>query len=174
MGKSPKLVIDVIDDSDIVGWLTSATTWNDIAVKSVRDMVDKVLARAKGHGGAGSIYRLNIYGHAGPGNQSVGSGRGSAPGKTITATNVTKYRPILSRLKPYFAADGMVTLHGCEVAKGKIGTSLLKSLSGIFGVPVQGGVKNQRPLIPGMEGDVKRCTPVKCTKHGSTWIGVPN
>ena len=162
MAKSSKLVIDVIDESDIVGWLTSATTWNEIAVVSVNDMVNKVIGRAKANGtnsGHGAIYRLNIYGHAAPGDQSIGSGTGSAPGKTITAANVHKYKPTLSKLKPYFTKDAIVTLHGCEVAEGASGIALLKGLSSILGVPVQGGVKNQRPLLPGMEGSVKRCTP---------------
>jgi hypothetical protein len=175
MGKTKKLTIDVVDETDIVGWLTSATTWDEIAVTSVKSMVRKVIARANANGGGRrSIFRLNIYGHGRPGLQSIGDGRGNESGKNLSDGNVHNFNDSLVTLKPYFRKDAIVTLHGCKTGKGKEGTTLLKHLANILGVPVQAGMETQYPLVPGMEGDIKRCTPVRCTKHESTWIGTPD
>lgn len=173
-GTGAKLVIDVIDEADIVGWLTGLTTWDEIAVTSVQDMVSQVLARAAPYGVC-SIFRLGVFGHASAGSQHLGTGGKSwSDDKVITAGNVSKrHGKTLARLKPYLRPDAIVTLHGCNVAAGKGGQILLQGLSKILGVPVQGGVEVQRPLLPGMEGEVIRCSRARCMKLGSTWLGVP-
>ncbi len=52
-------------------------------------------------------------------------------------------RRSLAALRPYFATDGRVELHGCEVRRGRFGSGLIQELSSAFGVPVSAGVRTQ-------------------------------
>ena len=57
-----------------------------------------------------------------------------------------------------FAPGGRAELHGCQVARGKAGETLLLALSSVWGVPVSGGIEEQR-LFPGLEGETRTANP---------------
>ena len=160
--KETKLIIDVIDKSD---WLFALTAFFDpgsIPITGVSEMVERIIAKANEEGGTNTIYRLNIMGHGAPGVQSVGGGPHIKQGKYLDTNVLMQYSNILGRLKPYFRADAVVTLYGCEVGSGAEGTLFLKQFSRIIGALVQAGEKVQYPLSPGIDGPIKRCSPISC------------
>src|SRR5262249_17963492 len=111
---------------------------------------------------------LEIVGHASAGSQSVGAGQSSdrtgakvlevqmGTGKLLGAAEAQ-----LLRLRGNFAAEAILTLGGCEGAQGPQGKALLKRISTLLGVAVQGSEHEQNPL-PGMEGNVVRCRGNTC------------
>jgi hypothetical protein len=165
----------IIDDP--VNWIDGLFTVNEVTVTSVDDMVKKVLARV----GASSIKNLVISGHGAPGYQGVGSGSAwNASGdKSLQVDSTTgKIKgtsdKALRRLASKFTKDALVTLGGCQVGKGTAGSDLLKAVSDCFGVPAQAGTDNQRPFLPGMEGDCIRCDAKKCSNlGGGSWWASP-
>ncbi|MFN8176381.1 MAG: hypothetical protein U0167_00480 [bacterium] len=177
------LYIYVIDGSEgfwsnPVDWVDSAFTIGDITVTSVTDMVDKVLKVV----GSRHIQNLFIGGHGDSGWQSVGAGSGD----DLTGSKSLQVDPKtglllgpaetqLRRFRGKFSAkDPVCTLGGCLVAKGTAGSALLKAVSSALGgIPAQGGTSNQRPLVPGLEGDVIRCTPSACHSMGHSWWASP-
>lgn len=173
---SRNLYIYVIDgNSDAVDWLDSLFTIGDITVVSVQDMVDKVLRKVDNNW----IRSLFIGGHGSPGYQSIGAGpRGDPTGNLSLRLNAAgklhgNAEHHLRRLVRMFSYDAVVTLGGCRTGNGNAGEALLKELSRVLMVPVEAGTANQRPFLPGMEGDVMRCTSSECTAFSSTWWGSP-
>jgi hypothetical protein len=160
--KETKLIIDVIDRSDWVGKFTGVFHPDAISINGVIEMVDRIISKANEEGGQKTIFRLNIIGHGTAGIQSVGGGPAIKEGKYLDVDVLRQHSHILGRLRPYFRVDAVVTLHGCQVASGEKGSLFLQQFSLIVGVPVQAGERTQRPLIPGMEGPIKRCTPINC------------
>jgi hypothetical protein len=159
--KETKLVINAIDKSDSLFKRNSLFLRGAVTITSINDMVEKIISKASEEGGLNTIYRLNIRGHGAEGAQAVGGGIDRIPGKYLDTSVLTEYSDILGRLRPYFRKDAVVTLHGCEVAKGETGSIFLKKFSVILGVSVQAGENPQYPLF-GLEGQVKRCTPIAC------------
>jgi hypothetical protein len=167
-------ILAVEDTSEDNGfdWVSGALSLGELDVTSVRDMAIKVIARA----GAAKIRSLYVVGHASPGNQSVGAGKiadatgmrslvlDPATGKLAGAGEGE-----LARLRGRFAPKAVVTLGGCEVAKGPGGIALLRRISAVLGdVRVQGGDRLQR-LLPGMEGNVIRCLGAVCWVQSAAW-----
>lgn len=162
MKPDKKIIIEVIDRSDVVGFLAGMVHPRAISISGVNDMVDKIISKATQEGGHNTIFRLNIIGHGNSGVQSVGGGPKLVQGKFLSSEVVTKESGKLGRLRPFLRKDALVILHGCSVAEGLAGSQFMMSLSRVLGVPVIAGESTQYPLIPGMEGTVKKCTPVYC------------
>lgn len=82
---------------------------------------------------------------------------------------------LLRRLARRFTRGALVTLGGCKTGAGPAGETLLKAVSACFGgMAVQAGTDNQRPFIPGMEGQVIRCRGSACTNlGGGSWWASP-
>lgn len=157
------LYIYVTDGSgfieDFTDWLDSVFTVGDLAVTSVENMVKQI---EKTLGKSRKIANLFIGGHGAPGWQGVGCGSswdvsGAKSLQVDSSTGKLKgpADALIRRLTPRFNKDALVTLGGCEVGQDE---TLLKVLSAaLSGIPVQAGKDNQRPFVPGMEGDVVRC-----------------
>jgi hypothetical protein len=174
VGLVQNLYLYVVDGSDVVGWLDAAFTINEIEVTSVSDMVTKVLARL---GSTRGIQNLFIGGHGAPSYQGIGSGTSwDTTGAKSLQLDTTGHLlgPAggwLPRLARKFASGAIVTLGGCQVGKDP---RLLQEVSRVLGgVPVQAGTDDQRPFVPGMEGDVVRCTPSSTTRMQGGWWGSP-
>ncbi len=181
MGLVNNLYIYVIDGSqgllgNPVDWLDSLFTINEILVVSVSDMVNKIETRL---GRGRKIQNLFIGGHGAPGYQSVGAGSGwdttGAFSLQVDSSNgllLGTAEAQMNRLGRNFAPNAIVTLGGCQVGRDTI---LLKAVSKSLGsVPVQAGTANQRPLVPGMEGAVIRCTSTStCTNMGTSYWASP-
>lgn len=148
-----------------------------VTVYSVKDMVEKVLIAA----GADKISRLTIYGHGASGFQCVGCGTlGNALDKDLSSgdflelsemdgklkNNAEQY---LSQLVAKLSAKAIVSLGGCQVGAAPFGDKLLQRMSEVLGVPVEAGVENQRPMLPGYEGNVVRCSGNFCFTMPASW-----
>jgi hypothetical protein len=157
-----KILVEVIDRSDVVGFLAGLVHPRAISIAGVNDMVDKIISKATQEGGHNTIFRLNIIGHGNSGVQSVGGGPKLIKGKYLSSGVLTKESNKLGRLRPYLRKDALVILHGCNVAEGIAGSAFMMELSRVLGVPVIAGESSQYPMIPGMEGSIKKCTPVYC------------
>jgi hypothetical protein len=174
MGKEIEIVV-VEDTSDDNGfsWVSGALRFGELDATSVNDMVTKVIAEA----GSKQIKHLYIIGHAAPGDQSVGAGQSVDPSgdkaltiDTGTGQLVGRAETELLRLSGKFAPEAVITLGGCNVAKGEQGKALLKRISKLLGnVRVQGSDSTQRPL-PGMEGNVIRCQGDTCWVQSANWL----
>jgi len=144
----------VVDDSafDIVMFLDSSVTFGDVPIKTVKDMVVKILKScARGN----KIAELRIVGHGNEYGQYIGS-------DWVDSSTVRKYRSDLVRLAPFFGKAGHVIMGGCKVGQNG---ALLVTLSDYFNVPVTGYTASQRPLIPGDEGGSTTCY-LTCTRSG--------
>ncbi len=140
-----------------------------VTVYSITDMVNKVLAAA----GSDMISRLVIYGHAASGAQCVGCGNVGNIAKNkkdeflmvaiADGKLMNNAEQALSRLVPKLAHDARVSLGGCKVATPPDGETLLKRLSVVLGVTVEGGMWDQRPFFAGYEGPVIRCNGNICS-----------
>ena len=172
-----KLIIDVIDPinptfgSDDRGNTSVVINTN----YGVQEVVERIVQLAKIE--QGLIYQLAFIGHGMSGAQmvGVGTGRGLTPPERkhaqnqqmLSHKNLPRLTATLSKLTPLFHPQGKVLLEGCNVGEGKGGTLLLQGLSKIWKVPVEGSTRLQTQLIKGFEGEVKKCTPIKCTKTSS-------
>lgn len=157
-----------------------------IRAGSVADMVGQLLARLPRRE---DVYQsIVIQGHGSPGNQSVGDGSSYddtghknlsinwtddsvSPPTTLVGNSEMKLLPLVPRL----STDCIVTLGGCNVGAGAGGEILMKIISRTLQWRlVQAADALQTDLMPGMEGNVIRCNPVKCwTVDKSSWLGVP-
>jgi Domain of unknown function (DUF4347) len=148
-----------------------------VTVYSVRDMVQKVSMAA----GADKISRLTIYGHGSSGFQCVGCGTlGVALKNDLRSEDFLEFSELdgklknnaeqyLSQLVHKLSADAVVSLGGCQVGAAPFGDKLLKRMSEVLGVPVEAGTDNQRPLLPGYEGNVVRCSGNLCLTMAASW-----
>jgi len=133
----------------------------------------------------GSIQKIRIIGHGGPGVQSIGRGNwsqvdysnpravsGASTFDVLSHANVDSLYPELARLSRCFAEDGVFEFHGCNVGAGEEGSNLLRKTARYVGVTVFAGVPLQyssgggRPSHGGheyynghLEGNLKRATP---------------
>lgn len=157
-----------------------------IRVSSVSDMVRQLLARLPREE---DVYdSIVIQGHGSPGNQSVGDGSNYdksgqrnlsiswsdssiSPPTTLVGNSEMKLLP----LRPRLSTDCIVTLAGCNVGAGAGGRILMKIISRALGWRlVQAADALQVDYIPGMEGNVIRCSPIDCwTVDRSSWLSVP-
>jgi len=163
-GKDISVVEDTPSDNGF-NWWSGFYRTGELDVTSVSDMVTKVIAEA----GSNQIRHLEIVGHAAPGDQSVGAGQAVdlTGNKSLTLDTSTgklygKAEEQLLRLSSKFAPEAVITLGGCEVAKGEKGKALLKRISVLLGnVRVQGSEHTQYAK-DGMEGTVIRCMGETC------------
>ena len=149
--------IAVVDANDVTGWLSSAMRGHALEVDNIPDMVDKVLGKLRP---GQKIGRLYIDAHGSPGVLYVGSGSGAAgPDQILSTSTLPSQRAALGRWTGRFVGSAVVTIGGCQVAANSAGTSLLGELATLWGVDVRAGSDYQRPLVPGLEGPVTRCSP---------------
>ena len=121
------------------------------AVNSVAEVVGGVIQQV-GRNNFNSVAKLKIFGHGWPGNQRVGGGQ-STPIQLAQVigidgqTGSLKNQAFLALLKPYLQRDGVVQLHGCRVAEGPLGKSLLFALANLWDCRVQAAFDTQYPDI---------------------------
>ena len=148
--------ITVIDDSDIVGWMASATREGEIYMQDVASMVRNVLAAlvpyrrvcAPGQSNL-KMNRLNILDHGNDNGLEIGS-------DWITPRTVRRHEPELAKLNGNFAARGFVHLQHCNVGSNR---SLMCELARIFGVDVYAGTGKHNPVYRFNTGSYIRATP---------------
>jgi hypothetical protein len=158
----PAIDVYVIDDSrfDLTMFVDSALTWNDVGVRNLRDMADKLVKLClKGD----RIAELRIVGHGNEIGQYVGS-------EWLTEASLGTHRAQLGRISSLFTRVGQsskrahVIMGGCQ--QGRNGGFLL-ALSNILSVPVSGFTAMQRPVLPGDEGGRTTCY-ITCNRQGRT------
>jgi hypothetical protein len=137
--------ITVIDDSDKVGWLASATRIGEIYMTSVTTMVDNVKKKI----GNNKISRLNILDHGNKSGIQIGN-------DWVSNTSLPNYQGKLRELQPYFEANGIVHLQHCNVGQNR---TLLLSLARIFGVSVYAGTGKHNPIYRFNFGEYVRADP---------------
>jgi len=124
---------------------------------AVEMMVQRILDTVRR--GGRPIGTLTFHGHGLPGIQSLAGGIPTveSPVETewvlariaphardvLSNRNLDSIRPALGRLRGRFSRRGKVRLMGCYVGRGLEGRRLLRSLAGIWQVPVVAGVDRQ-------------------------------
>jgi hypothetical protein len=139
------LEITVIDDSDSVGWLASATRTGEIYMRDVASMVTEVLNTIGGR----LMDRLNILDHGNANGIEIGT-------DWIDLTTLARFDPVLRRLRGKFSQRGFVHLQHCDVGSNH---GLLARLSATFGVPIYAGTGLQNPIYRFNLGRYDRCDP---------------
>lgn len=137
--------ITVIDSSDRVGWLASATRIGEVYMTDVRSMVTNVLLKA----GRNPITRLNILDHGNKNGIQIGN-------DWIEISNLIKFEPVLLLLRIAFDPSGFVHLQHCQVGSNR---ALLLQFARIFGVPVYAGTGLHNPVLRFNFGNYNRATP---------------
>jgi len=146
------MTIDYVDVSDpaLVDWDVgrvlaaggTPVTLSESRLDSVPMVIDAIIARA---GAPQAIDLLRIHAHGAPGSQGVNDSHGYS-GFFFNAFDLdyTRDSPeVFGRLRRYFAPNGRVELHGCNVGAGHRGTLLLLRLARIWQVPVSAGIGTQ-------------------------------
>lgn len=137
--------VTVIDDSDHVGWLASATRWGEIHMTSVSTMVKNV----KNEIGDKKISQLNILDHGNKNGIQIGN-------DWISNKTLSKYQGKLKELHKHFESDGIVHLQHCNIGQDRV---LLLSLAKIFGVSIYAGTGKHNPIYRFNFGDYVRADP---------------
>jgi hypothetical protein len=75
-----------------------------------------------------SIKQLSFYGHAAPGNQSVGAGEGDDADRQITVSTINSHQDDFKRIYAPLAGGANVYLRGCNAGAGDSGLALLKKI----------------------------------------------
>lgn len=157
--------IDVVDvtDPDLLFTEAAQLSNNDpILLKkgspdAVGTMVQRILSAVRS--GKRPIGSLTIHGHGLPGIQSLAGGvprpqqqeslqwalAAISPHArdVLSNRNLEFIRPTLGLLRGHFSPEGRVRLMGCYVGRGSEGRRLLRSLAGIWRVPVTAGTQRQ-------------------------------
>lgn len=118
----------------LAGW-----GFQKIEILGVDDMVQKLLSRTRG---GLKIRELWIVGHGGKLGQYIGA-------DPLTPATVESHRPALTRLRPLFTPDAMLTLCGCHVGYAY---KLQLALVSILGIAVRAFTGKQYGVTPGFEG----------------------
>lgn len=124
------------------------------------ELINNILSDADGR----PIRKLIVSDHASPGSQTLTSGD-----TKMYLTPETLDLEQWSRLNGQFAEGGMIRLDGCKVAAGEEGQRLLQAMAVATGVPVQGGIVNQRTMIPGGEGTTVTAYPDGRIEVDKSW-----
>ena len=111
-----------------------------------------------------SIDVMIVYGHGAAGVQGVTMGKDGRGAKEMAAITVdTLDDPALQNelqmLAPNFTANGVIVLHGCNVAEGDEGLGLLKKLAKVTGLPVKGSDWFQIVGRSDLAGNILTATP---------------
>ncbi|WP_197355369.1 peptidoglycan-binding protein [Aureliella helgolandensis] len=93
-------------------------------------------------GRANNLFLLRFHGHGAPGAAGVSDGHGSIEDHS-TFRNDTATRNALSRLRGCFGSYGCIQFMHCNTAQGAQGTSFLRMVSSVTGVPASAGVDTQ-------------------------------
>lgn len=138
-------------------------TINRSRANSVRLVIDAIIERAESGGGYGVITLLRFFGHGIIAGMGITDSEhmcdamvdySNAISRTVIATQPHEF----VRLRPYFAANARVELHGCNVGRGPHGRELLRYLADIWRVPVSAGSHTQRvgtgSVLSNFEGTV--------------------
>jgi hypothetical protein len=150
--------ITVVDDSDIVGWLASATREGEIYMTNVQSMVDNIFRALRVYTrtcnpAAGTPYnkmsRLNILDHGNSTSIQIGSDR-------VSVGTLPTFRPTLALLAGNFSTSGFVHLQHCDAGQNR---PLLLSLAQIFRVPVYAGTGAHNPVYRFNRGGYVRANP---------------
>ncbi|MBL8944145.1 MAG: DUF4347 domain-containing protein [Myxococcales bacterium] len=149
------LLVSELEESNTYLWLRSALLIGEIRAASVRDGIDKVLAKL---GAQKKIDQLYVVGHGNTAGIEIGS-------DWVDADNAAALQQF-ARLRDRFTTAGTVILDGCKVGHA---VSLLQRLSIALGNrSVSAATANQR-LTPGMEGGIRECKGAACTYSGEGW-----
>jgi Domain of unknown function (DUF4347) len=163
--------VNVVDDSDIVGWAASATRTNEVYMTSVSTMVDNVIQALQDmrpyrlactpvpytpvcvpgltRGPAPRMSRLNVLDHGNSSRIQFGDDR-------VDIGNLATFQPTLQRLRGYFDSDGFVHLQHCDAGQNE---TLLVRLAQIFGVSVYAGTGAHNPVYRFNWGEYVRADP---------------
>lgn len=96
----------------------------------------EVLRKIRSTASAGKVVLLRFHGHGGPGNMIVSAGGQPREGSSLASHYGPGFYAAMAHLKDIFAPFGSVELHGCRVALGHRGHSLMAGLANAMGVPV--------------------------------------
>ncbi len=160
--------ITVIDDSDVVGWLASATREGEVYMDDVESMVTNIFAALRVYTRTcnPSVYpynrmsRLNILDHGNSTSIQIGSDR-------VSVATLPTFKPTLALLAGNFSKSGFVHLQHCDAGQNR---TLLLALAKTFGVPVYAGTGAHNPLYRFNTGQYVRADP-NGTFHSS--VGRP-
>jgi len=136
-------VVEKATQDDRYNWWSARMRSGESKAESVKDMVDKVLARL---GEDDSILRLTLIGHGSPGNLSMGDGKSREVGKHIGIDNPDEWVDELERLRDRFSSDALLTLRGCKAGEGSRGRRLVDLLHAKLGVKVRAPTGTTTPL----------------------------
>ena len=140
------LEITVVDDSDIVGWVASATRVGEIYMQDVDSMVNNVLGALRVYTYSrvctpndriryNRMSRLNILDH--------GNARGIQIGSDwIDTTSLPNFQVTLALLSGNFAPSGFVHLQHCNIGQNR---PLMLALAKTFNVSVYAGTGKHNP-----------------------------
>jgi hypothetical protein len=150
--------INVVDDSDIVGFLASVSRVNEIYMSDVNSMVDNVIQCLQDmrpyrlgwsnvpftpvtvpsitRGTAPRMSRLNVLDHGNSSEIEIGD-------DVVDTATLPTFQPKLQRLRNYFDADGFVHLQHCDAGQNQ---TLLLRLAQVFGVSVYAGTGAHNPV----------------------------
>ena len=137
--------IAVIDDSGFVGTAASITHLDEVYMDSAESMVANVLKKRDVY----DIRRLDILDHGNEQSFQLGD-------DWISDESITKFAPVLGRLKPAFGASGFVHLQHCGIGMNK---SLLVKLAQIWDVSVYAGTGSHNPVYRINYGSYVRADP---------------
>lgn len=114
---------------------------NPVFCSDLADMVLGVIERANGQ----PIDRLRIFGHAHGGLQATGGGTRPQAHQMIAVNENGQLHNnyLLSMLVGCFTPDAVVQMHGCRVARGWQGTTLVYLLANLWRVRVQAAYDSQ-------------------------------
>jgi hypothetical protein len=143
------VVVHIVDSSiltDAEGFTSrSSRTSGDVVIQigAACNGITQAISDARRATSSGDINALIFYGHGASGVQGVSMGKdggGIKEQAAITAETLDDpgFSSQLRALAKNFSSDGVIVLHGCNVAEGEAGKSLLQKLSKITGVPVKG------------------------------------
>ena len=152
--------ITVVDDSDHVGWLASATREGEIYMDDVDSMVTNIFTALRVYRRTcnpsdprddryNRISRLNILDHGNPTSIQIGS-------DSLSVATLPTFKPALALLAGNFSTSGFVHLQHCKAGQNR---PLLLELAKTFGVPVYAGTGNHNPLYRFNTGEYVRADP---------------
>lgn len=127
---------------------------NPVEVESVPQMVNAMLERCGRE--RNSIRAVRIFGHGVPGCQFIGCGN-REPDFDAQKLGLNRFRKTLynqaslTLLRGYFAENGTVVLHGCNVASGSLGQIFLEKLSMLWQVSVAASEDRQINQLSGSQ-----------------------
>jgi hypothetical protein len=157
-GRETFMEITVIDESDHVGWMASATRTEEIYMQDVRSMVQNVLSTLESHRPysrvcspnqpSARISRLNILDHGNPTGIEIGR-------DWVDMATLPRFETTLGMLRGKFSPGGFVHLQHCNIGSNR---DLMIRLARVFNVSVYAGTGAHNPVYRFNFGDYARAT----------------